>query len=92
MTAVKRGRQAARLSYGAPFSEQRIEYILATGVNWAGPIGDFTLMVDKGSPANLVSFCGDGVRKVSPPQFELHKADFTPTTDLAVLILKPLPR
>src|SRR5205085_1615294 len=90
--AVMRARQMARSSYGAPFTEQRIDYVLETGANWAGPIEDFMLVVDKGSPAHLVTFCAEGVRKISPTRFEVHKTDFTPTANLAVLILKPLPR
>ncbi|MBM6593401.1 DUF4424 domain-containing protein [Microvirga pudoricolor] len=64
-----------------------IDYILVTGGNWAGPIRSFTLTVDKGSPDNLVSFCGEGVKKVSPTRFEMRKTDFTPTRDIRVLIL-----
>ena len=50
----------------APFSEQRISYRLSTGANWARPIGRFRLVVDKGDPASLVSFCGHG-RKADRP-------------------------
>jgi hypothetical protein len=67
--------------------EKRIDYILSTGANWAGPIADFTLVVDKGDPANLVSFCATGVKKISPTQFEVHYTEFTPKSDLAILIL-----
>ena len=35
--AVARARREANSTSGAPFSEQRIEYILKTGGNWAGP-------------------------------------------------------
>ena len=56
---------------GAATPEQRIGYILTTGGNWRSPIGDFRLVVDKGAPANLVSFCGEGVRKISPTRFEM---------------------
>jgi hypothetical protein len=70
------------------FSQERIEYILTTGANWAGPIREFTLVVDKGVPENLVSFCGHGVRKVGPTQFEMRKSNFIPTQNLSVLILK----
>ncbi len=70
-------------------SEYRLGYILKTGANWAGPIGRFRLTVDKGAPSNLVSFCADGVRKVSPTRFEVNKADFWPQRDLDVLILSP---
>lgn len=37
-----------------------ISYVLVTGANWAGPIGDFKMVIDKGSPGALVSFCGSG--------------------------------
>ncbi len=67
--------------------EARISYVLKTGANWAGPIGEFRLVVDKGNPSNLVSFCGEGVRKISPTRFEMRKRDFTPTEDLGILII-----
>jgi Domain of unknown function (DUF4424) len=44
-----------------------------------------------GDPANLVSFCGEGVRKVSPTRFEIMKSDYTPTADLDILILTKQP-
>jgi hypothetical protein len=68
-----------------------IEYVLVTGANWSGPIKNFRLVVDKGSPENLVSFCGQRVRKVGTTQFELREPDFTPTSNLSVLILSPRP-
>jgi hypothetical protein len=72
------------------FSQWSIDYVLKTGANWAGPIKDFRLVVDKGSPNNLVSFCGQGVKRIGPTQFEMKISDFTPQQDLAILILKPL--
>ncbi len=72
-----------------PFGEQRIDYVLTTGANWAGPIGDFHLTIDKGKPSNLVSFCADGVKKTGATQFEVRKTDFTPKKDLNILILTP---
>lgn len=67
--------------------ETWVDYILTTGANWAEPIGDFRLVVDKGAPENLVSFCGEGVRKISPTRFEIRRRNYTPTRDLSVLIL-----
>jgi uncharacterized protein DUF4424 len=92
LTAVERARREAKGQYGAPYSEQRVEYILSTGANWAGPIKEFRLVVDKGEADNLVSFCGDDVKKVSPTRFEMKMTDFTPEDDFAVLILKKLPK
>jgi len=74
-----------------PFGELRIDYILTTGANWAGPIGDFHLTIDKGQPNYLLSLCADGIVKTGPTRFELRKKDFTPTRDLNILILTPNP-
>ncbi len=90
LATIERLRQANRSEFGPPYSEQRIDYILKTGANWSGPIRDFHLVVDKGDPTSLVSFCGDGVKKTSPMQFEMRKSDFTPDGDLSVLILKKI--
>ncbi len=68
-------------------SETWLAYVLSSGANWDGPIRDFRLVLDKGSPDDLVSFCMDGVRKIGPTQFEVRKTDFEPTRDLDVLIL-----
>ncbi|MEZ5786932.1 MAG: DUF4424 domain-containing protein [Xanthobacteraceae bacterium] len=89
LAAVKRAPRAADNNF-PPFSEERIDYILSTGANWSGPIGDFRLVVDKGAPDNLVSFCGEGVKKIGPTQFEMRKTDFTPQGNFSVLILQRL--
>lgn len=91
LAAVDRARKSARTDFGAPFSEHRIAYVLSTGANWAGPIGDFRLVVDKGEASSLVSFCGEGVKRIAPTQFEMRKRNFTPRGDFHVLILKRLP-
>ncbi len=92
LAAVDRARKAANSKFGAPFSEERIDYILKTGANWSGPIKDFRLVVDKGAPDSLVSFCGDDVKKLGETQFEMKKTDYTPDGNLSVLILKKLPQ
>jgi hypothetical protein len=86
VSTVEKATKAAKEG-AIPFTEQRIDYILSTGANWSGPIGDFRLVIDKGDPGNLVSFCGEGVKKISPTQFEMRKTDYGPTGDLNVLIL-----
>jgi hypothetical protein len=64
-----------------------ITYILTTGASWSGPIREFRLVVDKGSPKNLVSFCGENVKQISQTQFEMRKNNFLPQKNLDVLIL-----
>jgi hypothetical protein len=82
-----RGKRDAFGRSQRPFFEKRIAYVLTSGANWAGPIGDFHLTVDKGAPDSLVSFCADGVRKIGPILFEVRHENFTPTHDLDILIL-----
>jgi len=89
LRAMERAQRATQKD-SVPFWAQRIEYILKTGANWSGPIGDFGLVVDKGDPRNLVSFCGDGVKKIGATQFEMRKSNFRPDRNLYVLILEPI--
>ena len=64
---------------GFQWSPVTLSYTLKTGANWSGPIGDFRLVVDKGSPRNVVSFCGTAVKKISPTRFEMRKYHLCPT-------------
>jgi hypothetical protein len=77
---------------GDTYFENRVDYILTTAGNWAGSIGNFHLVIDKGAPENLVSFCGEDVQKTGPTTFEMTKADFYPDKNLAILILTPIPK
>lgn len=69
------------------YGETWLGYELKSGANWLGPIKEFRLVVDKGEPGNLVSFCMDGVRKISPTQFEVVKQNFEPERDLDILLV-----
>jgi hypothetical protein len=69
--------------------DQWIDYVLTTGANWRSPIGSFRLVVDKGKPGNLVSFCESGVKKISSTQYEVRHKNWRPTRDLHVLIVNP---
>ena len=68
--------------------EEYLSYVITSGANWAGPIGSFRLVVDRGDPQTLVSFCGDGVRKIGPTTFELTAKDYTPKRDIDVLFIQ----
>jgi hypothetical protein len=67
--------------------ERRISYVLKTGANWAGPIKDFRLTVDKGKADRLMSFCEGPVKMISPTMVEFTAKDFMPDKDLKILIL-----
>ncbi|WP_076866204.1 DUF4424 domain-containing protein [Bradyrhizobium mercantei] len=88
--SIERARATKRAPY-PPFSERSIAYVLSTGANWAAPIGDFHLTVDKGEPNNFVSFCADGVKKTGPTRFEVHHSNFKPSRDLKIVIFVPNP-
>jgi hypothetical protein len=87
IAGIDRLRQRDSMASG--LSEKRIAYVLSSGANWRSPIQDFRLVVDKGRPSNLVSFCGGGVRKLSPTQFELRYRNYRPSRDFHVLIVEP---
>jgi hypothetical protein len=71
----------------AGLQERRIDYVMKTGANWAGPIKSFRLVVDKGRADHLVSFCFDNVKKISPTAFEAKVENFVPARDLKVLLI-----
>ena len=50
-------------------------------------IKDFRMVVDKGKADSLVSFCAEGVKKISRTQFEVRKTDFEPVQDVDVLVV-----
>lgn len=86
--AVRRRVEARRDAPNPLLDERRIAYILTTANNWSGPIGSFRLVVDKGDADALVSFCGDGVRKITETRFEMKATNFVPERDLDILILR----
>lgn len=89
--AAARKKLAAIKDASNPYlNEQRVSYILTTANNWATYIQDFRLVVDKGSPDALVSFCGTDVKKISPTQFEMRAKDFVPEHELEILIAAPV--
>lgn len=69
--------------------EYTLGYILRTGGSWRSPIRNFRLVVDKGSADNIVSFCGDGIRQISPTRFEVRRTNWRLTRDLRILIIAP---
>jgi hypothetical protein len=71
-----------------PYMEVWLGYALSSGANWKGPIKDFRLVIDKGKPDNLLSLCAEGVKKISPTQFEIRKINFEPKEDIRLMIVE----
>jgi hypothetical protein len=68
---------------------QALSYILTTGANWAKPIANFKLTVER-DPNELVSFCWQGkgkVKKVGPTTFEIKETNFVPKHDFDVAFI-----
>ena len=65
----------------------QVHYILKTGANWNGPIGRFTLRIQKRRAADKVSVCLDGFRKVDDRTFVLEKTNYVPTQDLQIAFI-----
>jgi hypothetical protein len=84
----KLGEQKAEFPY---LLTRDIQYVLSSGANWFGPIKDFRLVVDKGSPDAILSLCMDGVKKISPTQFEVRRTDFEPTKDIDLIVVGNAP-
>ncbi|MGO9566561.1 MAG: DUF4424 family protein [Desulfomonilaceae bacterium] len=64
---------------------KHIEYVLSTGRNWKGPIGDFKLRIKKEAPNQIVSLCFPGKPKlISPTVYEFVEKDFVPPDKLIV--------
>ncbi|RKG32590.1 DUF4424 family protein [Acinetobacter tianfuensis] len=72
-------------SQHAPF--QTLGYILKTGANWAKPIQDFKLTIERDAN-ELVSFCWAGkVTKISATQFQMGERNFVPKQDLDIIFV-----
>ncbi len=67
--------------------EQRINYVLKSGADWAGPIGSFKLTIDPGASDRLVSFCPGQLKPTAPNALEFTAEDFTPEGNLKILII-----
>ncbi len=73
-------------SQHAPY--QALGYILKTGANWAKPIQNFKLTIERDSN-ELVSFCWEGdVKKISPTQFQMVEKNFVPKQDLEIIFVR----
>lgn len=87
VAAIEKARKAAKRD-DAPYDEQTIDVGLANGANFSTAIKEFRVVIDKGKADNIVAFCGDDVKKISPTQVEMRKTDFLPEGELSVLILQ----
>lgn len=63
----------------------KVEYILGSGRNWKGSIGEFKLRLIKEKPEQFVSVCFPGEPvKTSPTTYEFDQKNFVPQDKLVV--------
>ena len=60
-------------------------YILITGQNWNGPIGNFRLEIN----GLLISTCFEGLKQVSDQSFVFEATDFIPTENINITFYGP---
>lgn len=85
-------REFDRIASAAPrnsarVQERRISYILKTGANWAGPIKNFHLSIDKGGNDRLVSYCPGKLAAPSASALDVKAVGFTPERDIKLLFV-----
>lgn len=79
---------AASLAKKGTLAGTELRYIVTTAGNWSGPIGRFTLVIDKEDPKFLVSTCFDGIKRTGPTTFSVTRENYRPNRDLGMLVLK----
>lgn len=75
-----------------------VDYVLRTGANWKGPIGDFRLTIDKLRPDAILSLCESGLKKTGlkktglkktgPTTFTVERAGFEPQQDIRFVVFR----
>jgi len=69
-----------------------VEYILGTGRNWKGPIGDFTLRIEKAKPEEIVSLCFPGqAKRIDARTLEFRAKDLVPQDRLVIHFYEVIP-
>ena len=71
----------------ASLIERRIRVVLAAEGEVPQPVQAYHLVVDKGRPQRIVSFCSENLKKVSATTFETKGTDLTPRAGFDLLMI-----
>lgn len=77
-------RKTGDYAYAAQFS---LSYILSTARTWAGPIGDFHMIIDKEKPEAVAQFCVKA-RQISPTRYQFDAKNYVPDRDLDLVFFE----
>ena len=80
--------KAKEMATRGTLSGVELRYIVQTANNWWGPIGRFSLSVDKEDPKYVLSTCLQGLARSGPTVFSVSKPNWSPDADLGMLLLE----
>nr|WP_320159408.1 DUF4424 family protein [Acinetobacter sp. S40] len=64
-----------------------LSYIVKTGANWAKPIGNFNMIIER-NKNELVSLCWKGkIKKLNATQFNFSENNFMPSQDINIIFV-----
>lgn len=69
-----------------------LRYVVVTAGNWLGPIGKFSMTIDKGDPGAIIATCWKGLKPASPQSLAFEEENFQPEDDVNILLIKPFDR
>ena len=87
--SIKKALNSQREQQGV-YAYLAMGYVLTTGANWAKPIKQFKLTVERDDD-EFVAFCWAGkgkVTKIGKGKFQVIEQDFSPTQDLDIVFIK----
>ena len=67
-----------------------LRYVVTTAGNWLGPIGRFSLRIEKGAPDNIIATCWKDLKPSGGDAMVFEADDFQPEDDLRFLLVRPL--
>lgn len=69
-----------------------LRYVVVTAGNWLGPIGKFSMTIDKGDPGAIIATCWKGLKQTGPQSLRFEEENFQPDEDVNILLIKPFDR
>ena len=67
-----------------------LRYVVTTGGNWLGPIGHFSLKIEKGAPDSIIATCWKDLKPSGGDAMAFEAENFQPQDDLRFLLVRPL--
>ena len=69
-----------------------LRYVVVTAGNWLGPIGKFSMTIDKGIPETMLATCWKGLKQTGQQTMGFEQEYFQPEDDVNIILIKPFDR